>query len=83
MIGLCLAQIYIVYIDYLRDTAVVVEIKIANSPLARDLQRACDAALEQIRQKEYGKDLVAQGFQKVLCYGIAFSKKRCMAKALD
>ena len=44
-----------------------------------DLEASCDAALQQIEDRQYAKDF-ADDYDDILCYGIAFYKKRCLVK---
>ena len=43
------------------------------------LEASCDAALQQIEDRQYAKDF-ADDYDDILCYGIAFYKKRCLVK---
>ena len=43
------------------------------------LERACDAALQQIDERMYAKEY-EDDYDEILCYGISFFKKRCMVK---
>ena len=43
------------------------------------LENECDEALKQIENQMYAKQL-EEDYDEVLCYGIAFFKKRCMVK---
>ena len=43
------------------------------------LEASCDAALQQIEERQYAKDF-ADDYDDILCYGIAFYKKRCLVK---
>ena len=43
------------------------------------LETSCDAALQQIEDRQYAKDF-ADDYDDILCYGIAFYKKRCLVK---
>ena len=43
------------------------------------LEASCDAALRQIEDRQYAKDF-ADDYDDILCYGIAFYKKRCLVK---
>ena len=45
------------------------------------MEKSCDEALKQIVDNEYAKNLDA-GFERVLCYGIAFFQKTAMIKKL-
>ena len=44
-----------------------------------DLEASCNAALQQIEDRQYAKDF-ADDYDDILCYGIAFYKKRCLVK---
>lgn len=57
------------------DTGIVIELKYARS--FKDLDQACERALEQIRDRRYDEALREDGRNEVLAYGIAFWKKRC------
>lgn len=57
------------------DTGIVIEVKYASS--IDGLERACEEALTQIRDKRYGERLRNDGRRNVMAYGIAFCKKRC------
>ena len=43
------------------------------------LEASCEAALQQIEDRQYAKDF-ADDYDNILCYGIAFYKKRCLVK---
>lgn len=55
--------------------AVILELKQAVS--YRDMETKSRMAVEQINLKRYEEELVQDGYEKVLCYGIAFYKKNC------
>lgn len=59
--------------------AAVVEAKTAGSQST--LEQECRKALAQIERNQYARRVQRQGYQKVLCIGIAFYKKMCLAKA--
>lgn len=44
-----------------------------------DLERACDAALDQIDTRMYAEEY-RDDYDEILCYGIAFFKKRCLVR---
>lgn len=44
-----------------------------------DLEKDCDRALDQIRDKQYFVEFVDE-YEEVFCYGISFWKKRCLVK---
>ena len=45
------------------------------------LEASCDAALQQIEERQYAKDF-ADDYDDILCYGIAFYKKRCLVRTM-
>lgn len=61
------------------DDGVIVELKYAQTMTA--MEKSCAKALAQIRAKRYAEYLHNNGREKVLLYGIAFCKKRCMVVA--
>jgi hypothetical protein len=66
------------YSDILLKTpkrlGIVIEIKYAQDG---DLEKACQAALEQIENKQYDAALKDDGIREIIKYGIAFYKKNC------
>lgn len=46
------------------------------------LENACTQALQQIDNRQYSKDF-QDDFDEVICYGIAFFKKRCLVQKKD
>lgn len=57
------------------DVGIIIELKYAHS--MKELDRACERALEQIRERRYDEVLREDGRNEILAYGIAFYKKRC------
>ena len=57
------------------DVGIVIELKYARS--FKELDQACERALEQIRDRRYDEALREDGRNEILAYGIAFWKKRC------
>lgn len=55
----------------------VFEVKYTDNP--QKLSDECDVALRQIDERMYAKEF-EDAYDQVLCYGIAFFKKRCMIK---
>ena len=45
------------------------------------LEASCEAALRQIEERQYAKDF-ADDYDDILCYGIAFYKKRCLVRTM-
>lgn len=46
------------------------------------LEASCEAALQQIEDRQYAKDF-ADDYDDILCYGIAFYKKRCLVRTMQ
>ena len=67
----------IVVYDEENSRVVIFEAKVAKSP--EELPAACDAALQQIEARQYAEDFRDE-YDEILCYGIAFYKKRCLVK---
>lgn len=57
------------------DAGIVIELKYAQT--FSGLEKACERALAQIREKRYDERLRNEGRSNILAYGIAFCKKRC------
>lgn len=57
--------------------AIVIEIKWAAQG---DLEKECLEALDQIKEKQYVKNLQLEGYRTILCYGAAFTGKSCLVK---
>ena len=57
------------------DAGIVIELKYAHS--MNELDKACERAMEQIKNHGYDAELREDGRNDLLAYGIAFCKKRC------
>lgn len=57
------------------DAGIIIELKYAHS--IHELDKACERALEQIKNRRYDEELREDGRDEILAYGIAFYKKRC------
>ena len=57
------------------DAGIIIELKYAHT--MNDLEKACERALGQIRDRRYDEALREDGRDDVLAYGIAFYKKSC------
>ena len=55
--------------------AIIIELKVADTFAMLDETAA--VALEQIREKQYGAELMLEGYRTFTYYGIAFYKKTC------
>ena len=51
------------------------------SQTVKNLEQDCKRALQQIQEKMYAAEF-EETYEQVLCYGIAFCKKRCLVKKL-
>lgn len=57
------------------DAGIIMELKYARS--FGDLDKACERALEQIKDRRYDQEFREEGRNDILAYGIVFYKKRC------
>ena len=57
------------------DTGIVIEVK--YSPTLAGMESACEAAMNQIKEKRYDERLRNEGREHITAFGIAFCKKRC------
>lgn len=57
------------------DAGIIIEVKYAAS--ISGLDKACENAMAQIKNRRYDETLRANGRCDILAYGIAFHKKRC------
>lgn len=60
------------------DTGIVIEVKYSSS--FTGLEKSCDTALMQIKERRYDEKLQNEGRNEILAYGISFCKKRCSVK---
>ena len=58
-----------------RGKAVIFELK--WTPVMNEIEKKCEEALAQIKEKQYIKELNAECYTDVIQYGIAFCKKSC------
>jgi hypothetical protein len=61
-----------------RQLAIIIEIKATDD--YRKLNAKSDEALQQIEERQYDAELIQNGYQKIIKYGIAFCQKDCMVK---
>ncbi len=59
----------------LRGKAFILELKVSDNVF--DLEKDAKRALEQIKEKNYARELYGEGYKEVYCYGISFYKKDC------
>jgi len=78
--GMGRADIVITDPDHRR--AIVIETKWTRGN-RDDLEKCCDEALEQIKEKQYMRNLLDEGYKTVLCYGAAFRGKLCLIKLAE
>lgn len=57
------------------DCGIIVEVKYAKA--FGELDKACERAMQQIKDRRYDEALREDGRNDILAYGIAFCKKRC------
>lgn len=62
------------------DLGIIIEVKYAHDG---DLKAACEEALKQIECTGYENDLLDDGVENILKYGIACYKKRCKVMVAD
>lgn len=58
--------------------AVILEAKRAG--YEEELEKECEEGLMQIEEKQYGRKVQSDGYQKVVRLGIAFFRKKCLVK---
>ena len=56
----------------------IIEIKVART--YRELEEKCREALAQINDRKYEEELLEEGYQDIMKYGVAFYRKECMAE---
>ena len=57
------------------DEGILIELKYSKT--FEGLEKACERAMEQIKDRRYDEALCEEGRSHILAYGIAFCKKRC------
>ena len=57
------------------DEGILIELKYSKT--FDGLEKACERAMEQIKDRRYDEALREEGRRHILAYGIAFCKKRC------
>ena len=62
----------------IRGGAVILELKVADR--FDQMAEKCGTALEQIEENHYEAGLRAEGYQRILRYGICFYRKECMVR---
>lgn len=60
------------------DAGIIIEVKYSAS--FTGLEKSCQIALEQIRERRYDEKLRNEGRNEIFAFGIAFCKKRCCVK---
>ncbi len=63
------------------DKGIIIEIKVASK--FSELEKGCDEALAQIETLQYEQELLEDGYQEIMKYGVCFFKKRCMVKLAE
>ena len=67
----------VVVLDPEGDRVAIFEAKYSRTQ--DTMSKDCEAALEQIEDRQYAKEF-EEDYDSVLCYGIAFYKKRCLVR---
>ena len=62
--------------DKKKRRVVIMEMKIADS--LENMKKAGERAMNQIEEMRYADGMYAQGYQKVIKYGVAFYRKSCL-----
>ena len=57
------------------DSGIIVELKYTKE--YKDMEQACQNALDQIKDRRYQEYLLNDGRNDIMLYGMAFCKKRC------
>ena len=57
------------------EAGIIIELKYAQT--FQGLSKACEKAMQQIRERRYDERLRNEGRNDILAYGIAFCKKKC------
>ena len=68
-------------LDPSKKRCIILELKHVEKE--NDLETAADNATEQIIVNKYDSRVIAEGYETILRFGIAFWKKRCMIKNID
>ena len=62
-----------------QQTGIIIEIKYAETG---NLEAVSEEALKQIEDRRYEEQLLEEGVEHILKYGIAFYKKKCKVMAV-
>ena len=60
--------------------ALIIEVK--RSRAEQEMEKDCEAALEQIDRKQYAREIL-KGYRKIICYGAAFFEKECLVRGTE
>lgn len=55
---------------------VIIELKVCDKP--KEIFTKCDEALEQIERNKYDLELIEEGYEDIIKYGISFYRKDCL-----
>lgn len=70
----------LMYCPSVRGKAFIIEIKVAKE--YSQMEKRCQEALEQARQKNYRAELERQGYSDITTYGVCFYRKECLVAAV-
>jgi hypothetical protein len=63
------------------EPAVILELKVSSNP--KDIFKKCDEALEQIEKMKYDEELIQEGYENIIKYGLSFYRKDCIIKVKE
>ena len=61
-----------------KGRAVILELKAVKK--FQDMEAGCKEALRQIAEKKYREELMQEGYEDIIGYGICFYRKECMVR---
>jgi hypothetical protein len=62
---------------------IIFEFKKINKYKNESLEKACDVALKQVKEKKYRQELIDRGIQNIIELGVAFEGKNVMVKVRE
>lgn len=60
----------------IENVPILFELKLADS--YKEMESAAERAVRQINERHYGEELGRDGYEELVCFGIAFYKKNCV-----
>lgn len=62
----------------IENVPILFELKLADS--YKEMESAAERAVRQINERHYGEELGRDGYEELVCFGIAFYKKNCVIR---